>query len=87
MRERLFANIVRSLKPGGTLVLQGYTPKQLEYRTGGPPFVSHLYTEALLREAFAGLDLLELSEYEGELAEGSGHSGHSALIGLIARRP
>ena len=23
---------------GGTLVLQGYTPKQLEYKTGGPPF-------------------------------------------------
>jgi SAM-dependent methyltransferase len=85
MRERLFTNIVRSLRPGGTLVLQGYTPKQLEYRTGGPPFVSHLYTEALLREAFASLDLLELREYEAELAEGSGHRGHSALIGLVAR--
>ena len=36
MRERLFANIVRALKPGGLLVLQGYTPKQLEYKTGGP---------------------------------------------------
>lgn len=87
MRERLFANIVRSLKPGATLVLQGYTPKQLDYRTGGPPFVSHLYTEALLREAFAGLDVLELREYEAELAEGSGHRGHSALIGLVARHP
>lgn len=87
MRERLFANIVRSLKHGGTLVLQGYTPRQLEYRTGGPPFASHLYTEALLREAFAGLDVLALREYEAELAEGSGHRGHSALIGLVARRP
>jgi hypothetical protein len=49
MRERLFANMVKSVKLGGTLVLQGYTPKQLEYRTGGPPLASHLYTEASLR--------------------------------------
>ena len=86
MRARLFANIVACLKPGGTLVLQGYTPKQLEYRTGGPPAVSHLYTEAMLREAFAELDVVELREYEAELAEGSGHCGRSALIGLVARR-
>jgi SAM-dependent methyltransferase len=85
-RGRLFARIVRSLKPGGTLVLQGYTPKQLDYRTGGPPLASHLYTETLLREAFADLDLVVLREYEADLAEGSGHCGHSALIGLVARR-
>ena len=86
MRARLFSNIERCLKPGGTLVLQGYTPKQLEYRTGGPPLASHLYTEALLRESFADLDLVELREYEAELTEGTGHCGRSALIGLVARR-
>jgi SAM-dependent methyltransferase len=86
MRERLFANIVHSLKPGGSLVLQGYTPKQLEYRTGGPPLASHLYTEALLRAAFTELEISELREYEADIAEGSGHRGRSALIGLVARR-
>jgi len=86
LRTRLFAHLRRCLKPGGTLVLQGYTPKQLEYRTGGPPFESHLYTPALLREAFAAMDIVALREYEAELAEGSGHRGRSALIGLVARR-
>jgi 2-polyprenyl-3-methyl-5-hydroxy-6-metoxy-1,4-benzoquinol methylase len=86
MRERLFANIVQSLKPGGSLVLQGYTPKQLEYRTGGPPFASHLYTEVLLRTAFTDLEISEIREYEAEIAEGSGHCGRSALIGMVARR-
>jgi SAM-dependent methyltransferase len=85
-RESLFLNMKSCLKPGGTLVLQGYTPKQLEYKTGGPPFASHLYTETLLRKAFADLDIVELREYEAELTEGSGHRGHSALIGLVARR-
>jgi SAM-dependent methyltransferase len=87
LRARIFAGLVRCLKPGGTLVLQGYTPRQLDYRTGGPPFASHMYTPELLREAFAGLELLELREYEDELAEGTGHKGHSALIGLVARKP
>ena len=87
LRARLFANMVRSLKPGGWLVLQGYTPRQLDYRTGGPPLVSHLYTESLLREAFSELDIDTLREYEAELAEGSAHHGRSALIGMVARRP
>ena len=86
MRERLFANMTRCLKPGGVLVLQGYAPKQLEYGTGGPPFVSHLYTPELLREAFSDLEIVTLREYEAELAEGKGHRGWSALVGLVARR-
>jgi SAM-dependent methyltransferase len=86
MRERLFAGIKRCLKPGGILVLQGYTPKQLEYKTGGPPLASHLYTADLLREAFADLEITELREYEDVLSEGSAHNGRSALIGMVARR-
>ncbi len=86
LRERLFARMQQCLKPGGLLVLQGYTPKQLEYRTGGPPLASHLYAEAMLRQAFAAMDILTLREYEADVAEGSGHRGRSALIGLVARR-
>lgn len=86
LRERLFANLQRCLKPGGTLLLQGYTPKQLEYGTGGPPLVSHLYTPDMLREAFAAMRIDELREYEADLAEGSAHNGRSALIGLVATR-
>ena len=86
LRQRLFANMVRALKPGGLLLLQGYTPKQLEYRTGGPPLAAHLYTPALLRESFAALQIIELREYEAELAEGSAHCGRSALSGMVARK-
>lgn len=85
-RTRLFERMVRSLRPGGVLILQGYTPRQLDYRTGGPPLLSHLYTRELLETAFASLSLIELREYEAEVEEGQGHSGYSALIGLVARR-
>ena len=86
LRERIFHGMVRCLKPGGILVLQGYTQQQLEYRTGGPGIASHLYTPQLLREAFAGMEILDLREYEADLSEGTGHKGRSAVIGLVARR-
>jgi SAM-dependent methyltransferase len=87
LRARIFEGMVRALKPGGLLLLQGYTPQQLEYRTGGPPLVSHMYTPQLLREAFTGMEIVELQEYETELAEGTGHKGRSAVIGMVARKP
>jgi SAM-dependent methyltransferase len=86
MRERLFANMVGALKPGGVLVLQGYTPKQLDYKTGGPGELSHLYTADLIRESFKTLQPVELVEYEAELNEGARHAGRSALLGFVARK-
>jgi SAM-dependent methyltransferase len=86
MRERLFAGMVRALAPGGLLILQGYTPKQLQYRSGGPQRVDHLYTEELLREQFAALEIVELTSYEAELREGAQHCGMAALVGLVARK-
>ncbi len=86
-REILFAGMQAAVKPGGLLLLQGYTPKQLEYRTGGPSAVENLYTAELLRSAFAGWELLELREHEAVIGEGHGHAGRSALIDLVARKP
>lgn len=81
-----FANLRRCLKPGGLLLLQGYTPRQLEYRTGGPSQAENLYTELLLREAFSDMEILHLAEHDSEIQEGAGHSGMSALIDLVARK-
>jgi cyclopropane fatty-acyl-phospholipid synthase-like methyltransferase len=86
LREQMFARIKRCLKPGGLLLLQGYTPRQLQYGTGGPSQAENLYTEALLRGAFADMDILHLREHDDIIREGTGHSGMSALIDLVARK-
>ena len=86
-RARMFAGMARALNPGGLLILEGYRPEQLRYATGGPKQVENLYTEALLRESFAGLEILHLASYDAEVDEGGGHRGMSALIDLVARRP
>ena len=86
MRARQFAQMQATLKRGGLLVLQGYTPRQLDLKTGGPGVLSHLYTAATLREAFEAMDIVELVEYEAVLDEGTRHRGLSALAGLVARK-
>ena len=47
--HEIFEGMKQALRPGGVLILHGYTPKQVEYGTGGPSNVTHLYTTA---EAF-----------------------------------
>ena len=85
-RSDLFARMDRSLKPGGTLIIQGYSQAQMQFKTGGPGVLEHLYSEALMREAFAAYEVLDLRTYEQELHEGDGHIGPSGPLGLVARK-
>ena len=86
-RDRIIEGIRRTLKPGGVLILQGYTPKQVEFGTGGPPSAANMYTAALLREWFDGWDILHLAEHESFISEGAHHHGMSALVDMVARKP
>ena len=86
-RAVLFEKIKDSLKPGGLLIIQGYGKNQLKFNTGGPGKLDHLYDDALMREAFVGYDVLVCNTYETTIQEGAGHSGMSALVGFVARKP
>ncbi len=86
-RARQFADLRRLTAPGGVLLLHGYTPEQVGYGTGGPSDPAHLYDPAMLTGAFGDWHILRLAAYERDVQEGRGHSGRSALIDLIARRP
>ena len=83
-RDRIFAGIKRTLKRGGLLLLEGYGPKQLEYKTGGPGILENLYTRTILEAAFGDFASRDIREYDAELHEGAGHGGMSALVDLVA---
>jgi SAM-dependent methyltransferase len=85
-RATKWRGVQQSLKPGGLLILQGYTPKQLQYNTGGPKAVDQLYTRPMLEAAFRGLRDLTIGEQEVEMQKGAAHSGMSAVISLTARK-
>lgn len=86
-RAAVFEGMVKTLRPGGLLLLHGYRPEQLDYGTGGPPIAENLYTEELLAEAFSSLNVSRLASYDAEIEEGTGHVGMSALIDLVATKP
>jgi 2-polyprenyl-3-methyl-5-hydroxy-6-metoxy-1,4-benzoquinol methylase len=86
MRARIFKQVHQTLKPGGLFILQGYTPNQLEYKTGGPSLIDHLYTEKMIREHSQGFEILDLECYEKELSEGPRHTGMSALLGMVSQK-
>ncbi len=86
-RALLFDRMKHVLKPGGLVMIQGYRPEQIAYGTGGPPFAENLYTEDLLRAAFADMEILHLAAYDAEQPEGMRQRGLAALIDLVARKP
>jgi SAM-dependent methyltransferase len=85
-RQRIFAGIRRTLKPGGLLLMQGYRPEQLNYKTGGPSAVENLYTEAMLAQEFADFADLTIRVHDSMHHEGAGHDGMAALIDLVGRK-
>lgn len=85
-RDKIFAGIKKTLKPGGLLLLEGYGPKQIEYKTGGPSDLARLYTRELLEKAFADFASLDVRAYDAVIEEGARHSGMSALVDLVGRK-
>jgi SAM-dependent methyltransferase len=86
-REKKWSGMRRTLKPGGLLIVLGYTPKQLIYGTGGPKQLENLYTREMLESAFDRFRNVTIVEEEIEMHEGASHGGMSAVIGLVARKP
>jgi SAM-dependent methyltransferase len=85
-RAKKWAGMRKALNRGGLLIIQGYTPKQLQYGTGGPKQVENLYTRAMLEEAFRDFRDMKIVEEEIEIYEGTSHGGMSAVINLTARK-
>jgi hypothetical protein len=69
------------------LIVHGYTPKQLDYGTGGPKQRENLYSRSMLMDAFGDYRDVAIVEEEREIHEGRSHGGMSAMIGLTARKP
>ena len=87
LRARVHADAVRALRPGGHLILEAYTPRQLTLGTGGPPTADLLIEPDQLRLELRGLDWLVLREQERWIEEGPYHHGQSAVVQALGHKP
>lgn len=88
VRARVLGSIARALRPGGALLLEGYTPAQLEYKTGGPPKAAMMFTKEILSDELESdaLDFEYCEEVVRDINEGTCHTGKGAVVQLIARK-
>lgn len=85
-RTKIHASMLHALKPSGLVILEAFTPAQLQHSSGGPKQVDLLYTTALLRQDFVGAEPLLLEEKEIQLNEGHMHRGSAAVVQAVLRR-
>lgn len=84
--KTVFKNVVESLKPGATIIVEVYSVNQLGRNSGGPQDERVLYTEKRLREILSGTKIFTLDEREIELHEGDSHVGKAMVLRAIATR-
>ncbi|MFN7930599.1 MAG: class I SAM-dependent methyltransferase [Blastocatellia bacterium] len=83
LRRQVLQRAVAGLQPGGIFLLELYTPKQIEYGTGGPSDLALLASLEDLRQDLDGLQLEIAQEVEREIHEGHHHAGQSAVVQIL----
>lgn len=87
-RIQLHHNIIRSLKPGGKVILEAFHPRQLEneYTSGGPKNPDMLYSLKSIKKDFQELTTDYAEELEIELGEGAFHQGKGYVTRYIGTK-
>lgn len=85
-RTEYHQKMLSFLKPGGFVLLEGFSKKQINYSSGGPRDFRMLYSKAELETDFQQLSILQIKEVETELNEGGFHNGTAALVRLVGKK-
>lgn len=87
-RKMLHQQAVEALKPGGTILLEAFHEDQITktHISGGPKNKEMIYSEAMLQQDFAKLQIEKLEVVRTELEEGKYHHGEAYVIRLKAKK-
>lgn len=80
LRRLVHGRAEAALAPGGRLILEAFTPRQLAFKSGGPKQLDMLQEPASVRADFPGLTWEALEETEVELDEGPFHQGRASVV-------
>lgn len=79
-REQYHKKLISFLKPGGKLILEGFSKNQINNNSGGPRDIDMLFSEEEMENDFGSLSKLDISEEEVILNEGPFHQGLASVI-------
>ncbi|MDD5185864.1 MAG: class I SAM-dependent methyltransferase [Paludibacter sp.] len=82
-REQNHQKLLRMLKPGGVIILEGFSKEQLMNNSGGPRNSEMLFSEEELTRDFNDLKEKQITKTETELNEGQLHKGKASVIRLL----
>ncbi len=85
-RHNNHIKLLKFLKPGGTLLIDGFSKNQINNTTGGPRSIELLFSEEELRADFNGLSRVKIWEEVVILNEGEYHKGKTSVIRLIGTK-
>ena len=87
LRRKVHQKCVLGLRRDGVMLLEAYTPAQLEHKTGGPPSAVMMMDKDTISTELDGLEFLHLQECEREIHEGEFHNGTGDVVQALARKP
>lgn len=87
-REAIHKELVNHLRPSGTVIMEVFSKKQIDYQVkgdegGGPKSIDMLYTLEDIESDFENLEIIELVETAQFLKEGDHHNGLSSVIRFV----
>ncbi len=83
IRKQFYREVFKSVRKGGSVILELFNPKQLQNTSGGPKDVSMLMTPSILSCDFNGLQIIQNEEMEVTLHEGKYHEGKADIVRFI----
>ena len=86
LRKTFFKKAVKSLKPGGRLIFEGYSKEQLGRDSGGPQKLEMLYDLDEIKNLFKELNAEMAVQELISLSESKFHSGEASVIRFVGRK-
>lgn len=84
--QTVYPNLIKSLKPGGIIIIEVFNKSQIKNTSGGPKDPEMLPTAPLLEKALAGLSSLKVWEEQIILSEGENHQGLADVVRCVAQK-
>lgn len=85
-RTEYHKRIAAFLKPGGTLILEGFSKKQITNNTGGPKNIEMLFSKKNLLNDFNSFQKLNCIETDIHFNEGLFHQGKASVIRILGHK-